>query len=150
MPIFKIVFSPAAPVLVQNPGFEQATLPINWSDAFGNNLLTNTSTLANWTPIGATDGSHFVGALEILVVGAPDWTNTWWSGENIGYLFLFNGGPAGLEQTLGDVLQDNTDYSLGVLVGRRILDFGNNFGYDVQLLGGTTVLASGTQLSLAN
>lgn len=137
----------AAPLTVQNAGFESAILPITFADAFASNLLTNTGTLDNWTATGTS--AQYAGAFQQFVTGGyPNWTNTWWGGQNIAYFFLFSGSPAGLEQTLGDVLQSNTTYTLQVEVGRRLFDNGNNFGYDVQLLAGTTLLASGNQLSL--
>jgi len=141
----------AVPIPIVNSGFETATLPITWGDALGNNVFSGNGTLAGWTPVGPTNNTVYGGALQITLFGGfPDWTNTWWSGQNIGYLQPFGSTtPFWLEQTVAATLESDTVYDLSLLVGRRLLDFGGpNFVYDVQLLAGSTVLASGNQLNL--
>jgi hypothetical protein len=144
----------ATPITVQNHSFETATLPILVSDAYMNNLFTLTGTTAHWTAVGPNNNTAYGGSFQQFITGMfPNWTdpNPWWSGQNVGYLFPFgNTGPIALQQVLSDTLADDTTYDLGVLVGRRTFDWGGpGFFYDVQLLAGGNLLASGNALALA-
>jgi len=142
----------AVPIPIVNSGFETATLPITYGDALANNVFTGNGTLAGWTAVGPTNGTVFGGGFQPTVFGTfPNWTNTWWGGQNIAYLFPFGSTtPFWLEQTVAATLESDTVYDLSLLVGRRLFEWGStNLVYDVQLLAGSTVVASGNQLNLA-
>lgn len=123
----------AASIFIANHSFESP--PITDPSGF---TTISSGTSNNWTFAGgsvqgflnpgiaetATPGDHFYGTSPTL----PNGNQVAWS----------NGGT--ISQTLSATLQANTKYTLGAFVGRR---FGESFpGYNIQLLAGTTVLAS--------
>jgi hypothetical protein len=135
----------AAPITVLNPSFESpATAPATFTG-------TMTTGPANWTVYntGATDNSRYFGVWNpattlSYVNGAPD-------GANVGVVFLDNTtnlAEAGLQQVLSATLQLSTQYTLTVEVGNfspgdpAPWNFAGFPGYRVDLLAGTTLLAS--------
>lgn len=122
----------AASIFIANHSFETPVI----TDLSGV-LDTGISTTGNWTFAGGMNqGFINPGLGENNVPGfwygpsptLPNGNQVAWS----------NGGT--ISQTLSATLQANTKYTLGAFVGRR---FGENFpGYNIQLLAGTTVLAS--------
>lgn len=122
----------AASIFIANHSFETPII----TDLSGV-LDTGISTTGNWTFAGGMNqGFINPGLGENNVPGfwygpsptLPNGNQVAWS----------NGGT--ISQTLSATLQANTKYTLGAFVGRR---FGENFpGYNIQLLAGTTVLAS--------
>jgi hypothetical protein len=109
-----------APIITDPPGVTTISSGTsnNWTFAGGTN-----QGFANPT-IGHNAGNSWYGTSPTL----PDGNQVAWS----------NGGT--ISQTLSATLQANTKYTLGAYVGNRLI---LNFpGYDIQLLAGTTVLAS--------
>lgn len=135
----------AAPITVLNPSFESpATAPATFTG-------TMTTGPSNWTVYntGATDNTRYFGVWNpattvSYVNGAPD-------GANVGVVFLDNVtnlAEAGLQQVLAATLQLSTHYTLTVEVGNfspgdpAPWDFTGFPGYRVDLLAGSTLLAS--------
>ncbi len=130
---------------ITNPSFEnpvtnpstftgaQASGPAGWT-VYNAGQTNNLRYFGVWNP--ATTPSY--------VAGAPD-------GANVGVVFLENTSnfaEAGLRQTLADTLQLSTQYTLTVEVGNfgpyagAGWDFTGFPGYRVELLAGSTVIAS--------
>jgi len=141
----------AATIAISNPGFETATLSLSGNGAFsqliaGSTVFTQGGTLADWTA-SATSTDAGAGGFDPSP-GGNNWTTTWWDGNNIAYLQESAGTTTSLSQTLSTVLQDNTTYTLSALIGRRT--FTPNFNYALELFAGNTLLASASNLTLAN
>ena len=142
----------AVPITVPNFSFETATLTLNAGNGPfsqlipGSSLASASGTLASWTASSTTSSAE-AGAFA-PTAGGNNWTNTWWQGNNVGYLLLEGAGTAALNGALGVNLNNNETYALAVDIGRRIL--AGNFNYTVELLAGTTVLASASNLALAH
>ena len=126
----------AASIFIANHSFEAPII----TDLSGFTTISSGTSSNNWTFAGgmnqgfldpdiaetAIPGNHFYGSPPNLPLGAG--SQVAWS----------NGGT--ISQTLSATLQANTKYTLGAFVGRR---FSESFpGYNIQLLAGTTVLAS--------
>jgi hypothetical protein len=136
-------------ITVQNAGFESAILAQNGNGTFsqlipGSTIFASGGTLDNWvassSTVGAAAGGFDPGS------GNPNWTSTWWSGNNIGYLQVTSGTVA-LSQTLAATLLNDSTYTLSALVGRRL--FTPALNYSIQLWAGSTMLASASNLALA-
>lgn len=122
----------AASIFIANHSFETPVI----TDLSGI-LDTGMSTTGNWTFAGAMNQGFINPG-----VGENDVPGFWYGPSptlpNGNQVAWSNGGT--ISQTLSATLQANTKYTLGAFVGRR---FGENFpGYNIQLLAGTTVLAS--------
>lgn len=137
----------AAALVVTNPGF-QATAAA--SGQFVGNMTTGPAGWG-WTVsnTGPTNGNRFFGVWN--PTGTPSYIPARPPGENIGVIFLDDvlGLEARLQQVLADTLQLSTQYTLTVEVGNFRPSPGGdpwNFagfpGYRVDLLAGSTVLAS--------
>jgi hypothetical protein len=139
---------------IQNSSFETANLMTFGNGGQGpySNLIMGSTidgfggTLANWTSSSPTVNSG-AGAWDPNP-GGLNWTSKWWDGNNIAYLQISTAGTVSLSQTLSTTLQNNTTYTLSALVGRRI--FVSRFSYALQLWAGSTMLASASNLALAN
>lgn len=140
----------AVEIPVLNPGFE--------SPAIAAGTFQTNAAPPGWTDFGDVNFSfRTVGVLDptgttLYPAGAPE-------GENVGVVFLlddqgdqtsFAGSPAGLEQTLGAVLETATTYTLTVEVGNiaddtnpphDAFEFAGFPGYRVELLAGGTPVA---------
>ena len=124
----------AASIFIANHSFEAPII----TDLSGV-LDTGISTTGNWTFAGGMNQGFINPGL-----GENNVPGFWYgsppnlplgAGSQVAWS---NGGT--ISQTLSATLQANTKYTLGAFVGRR---FGENFpGYNIQLLAGTTVLAS--------
>jgi uncharacterized protein (TIGR03437 family) len=143
----------AQSITIQNPSFETATLPFPGGGAGPYcNLIASTNeatsgTLANWT--GASSGvDAAAGAWAPVVGNVNDWTSKWWVGNNIGFVQAYASATVTLSQALTAMLQNNTTYTLSALIGHRASN--PRFNYSLQLLAGSTVLASANSLSLAS
>ena len=121
----------AASIFIANHSFEAPII----TDPSGI-LDTGIGTTGNWTFAGAmnqgfanpTIGHNFGNSWYGPSPTLPNGSQVAWS----------NGGT--ISQTLSATLQANTKYTLGAFVGRRLaLNFP---GYNIELLAGTTVLAS--------
>ena len=152
--------STAALLGVTNPGFEDTTGSTNIYNEF------SFGPFAGWNlydPGSITDGgdgpTYFIGTIspqiisnppnhEYFPAGAPE-------GSRVAIAFNFNGsgggGEYGLVQTLSDTLAANTLYTLRVLVGNiasgvsvdtTYFNLDGFPGYRIDLLAGSTVLAS--------
>lgn len=135
----------AAPVTVNNPGFEDPVI--------ANGTFATTSAPAGWSTYGDINFiNRVIGVLNpatttLYSVPAPD-------GANVGVVFLLDAGPAvesGFSQTLAATLHTNTLYTLQVDIGNIVNDpnpphssfnFSGFPGYRVDLLAGGTVIAS--------
>lgn len=153
----------AAPLTVINPGFEDISgeTPsgeFTFGPLNGWDLYEDPGPPALDTS-GGDGPTYFIGTLtptdnvtpgtnEFFPAGAPE-------GSRVGIAFNFNGsggtGEYGMVQTLADVLEANTRYELSVQIGNIASGTAtsntffplNGFpGYRVDLLAGTTVLAS--------
>lgn len=133
------------PLTVANPSFEE---PETDPGTFITNAAPN-----NWNTYGNINFSGRV----VGVVNPNDTTlyvDEVPHGENVGVTFFlpsFTNNEAGMQQTLADTLQPHTTYTLTVAVGNMAVDatpphnafnFNGFPGYRVDLLAGTTVLAS--------
>jgi len=135
-------------ILIVNPGFEidfaapntfPVGTPTGWDAYDPNNLLP-----AGGNALGVLNPADST----FFPSGAPE-------GSNVALVFLsssIGSGPVGLSQTLGAVLQANTQYSLSVEVGDiasgtgappfdQFYELSGFPGYQVQLLAGGMVLA---------
>ncbi len=160
MAILGFANAPAAALTVINPGFEDISGEspsgeFTFGPLNGWGLYEETPGLTS----GGAGGTYFIGTLtptdnvtpgtnEFFPAGAPE-------GSRVGIAFNFNGsgggGEYGMVQTLGDALEVNTHYELSVQIGNIASGTAtsttffplNGFpGYRVDLLAGTTVLAS--------
>lgn len=153
------VSAPAAPLTVTNPGFED----ISGQSPFNEFTFGAPNGWSLYDPDAITAGgegdTYFVGTLtptdpappdviEFFPAGAPE-------GQRVAIAFNYHGsageGEYGLSQTLADTLAANTLYQLSVRIGNIAAGFsvsGDFFplegfpGYRVDLLAGSTVLAS--------
>ncbi|MFK7909009.1 MAG: PEP-CTERM sorting domain-containing protein [Akkermansiaceae bacterium] len=112
---------------------EQATAPVGWT-VYNSGATNNERYFGVWNP---STTSSFVG-------GAPD-------GQNVGVVFLENSinlAEAGLVQVISTPLENSKQYTLTVDVGNFAPSVGNSFdftgfpGYRVELLAGSTLIAS--------
>ena len=137
----------AAALVVANPGFEATPTPN------GTFLGNGTTGPVGWgwtvSNTGPTNGNRFFGVWD--PTGTPSYIPARPAGENVGVIFLDDvlGLEARLQQVLADTLQLSTQYTLTVEVGNFRPSPGGdpwNFtgfpGYRVDLLAGSTVLAS--------
>ena len=143
--------SVATPLFVANPSFETATLTLNAGNGPFSQLIAGSpfgvgGTLNSWAASSTTSNAQ-AGAFA-PTSGGINWTTKWWDANNVGYVIAFQPGTVSLSQTLTDTLLSNTSYTLTVDIGRRIL--AANFNYAIQVFAGTTLLASASNLSLAN
>lgn len=157
----------AAPVTILNHGFEEPYLGGNLPPQYAGDVPATTFPVgaapSGWSPYGAVGGPAFIGVLnpgvqseEPLATyfpnGAPE-------GDNVALTFFDGhqgGAEFGIQQTLTATLQLRTRYTLTVEVGniatgisvvQPYASFGNfdlrGFpGYRIDLLAGTTVIAS--------
>lgn len=147
--VFFIGLAQGNSILVLNPSFETATLPLNGGNGPYNQLIPGSNagpvdgTLADWTASATSanaDGGAFAPTL-----GGINWSTAWWNGDNIAVLQETSPGTtASLSQTLSSVLQNGTTYSLSALIGSR----SPNFGYSLQLWAGSALLTSASNLTL--
>src|SRR5262245_20563308 len=112
----------AAPLTIQNAGFETGSLTQVGNGTFsqlvaGSSVFAAGGTLPNWTVAFTSTGTAAGGFAPSA--GGVNWTSTWWSGNNIGYLQANTGSTVSLSQVLVDSLANNTTYTLGALIGRR-------------------------------
>ncbi len=136
----------SATLVVVNSGFETTPTP---NGTFLGNGTTGPAGWG-WTVFntGPTNGNRAFGVWD--PTGTLSYVPTRPVGENIGVIFLDDtlGLEAGLRQVLVDTLQLSTEYTLTVEVGNFGPSVGDpwNFtgfpGYRVDLLAGSTVLAS--------
>lgn len=144
----------ATPLNILNPSFETATLGIVDPRGSAANLVPGSiptgGTLANWTPYGNMTSDR-IGAV-MPAPGGINWSSAWYDGSNIAYVrsvdAIPGGPPSGLEQTLSDILQLNSTYTLGALIGRPTTDL-SPFNYSLELWAGATLLGSASNLTLA-
>lgn len=135
-------------IAIQNSGFETATLPTNLGTGPFCNLIPGSviyptgGSVANWTA-ATTTANAAVGAVA-PTLGGTNWTSKWWVGNDIGYIVVSQG-TASLSQTLSTTLQNNTTYTLSMLVGRPTDSPG--FNYALQLWAGSTLLSAASNLS---
>lgn len=137
--------APAVLLTITNPGFENpVTAPSTFSGAMN-------SGPAGWTVYnaGETNNLRYFGVWNPATT--PSYTNGAPDGANVGVVFLENTtnfAEAGLRQTLAATLQLSTQYTLTVEVGNfgayagAGWDFAGFPGYRVDLLAGSTVIAS--------
>ena len=137
----------ASALVVTNPGFEATPTP---NGTFLGNGTTGPEGLG-WTVsnTGPTNSNRFFGVWD--PTGTPSYVPARPAGENVAVIFLDDvlGLEARLQQVLADTLQLSTEYTLTVEVGNFRPSPGGdpwNFtgfpGYRVDLLAGSTVLAS--------
>jgi hapalindole H/12-epi-hapalindole U/12-epi-fischerindole U synthase len=141
----------AQSIPITNPGFESPAIPAG--------TFSTTAPPPGWTAYGPLNfGGRTIGVLDpttttLYPAGAPQ-------GENVGVIFLmdnfanqlqFNNQEAGMRQTLATPLASNTHYTLRVLVGNigndptpPTFQFTGFPGYRIDLLAGSTVIASDT------
>jgi Bacterial Ig-like domain (group 3) len=142
----------AASVTISNPSFETTTLPFNGGNGPYSNLIAGSTlaatggTLANWTATSTTANAAAGGYAP--TIGGVNWSASWWTGSNIGYLQVNSSGIVSLSQTLSDTLQNNTTYTLSAKIGKRSL--GASLNYSLQLWAGATMLSSAGNLALVN
>ena len=141
----------AAAIPIQNAGFESGILAQNGNGTFsqlipGSTIFATGGTLDNWIASSSTVGAA-AGGFAPSPGGGVNWTSTWWTGNNIGYLQATSGTVA-LSQTLAATLLNDSTYTLSALVGRRI--FTPVLNYSIQLWAGSTMLASASNLALAS
>lgn len=110
-------------------------------------FFSSGGTLPNWTV--ASNSVNTAAGGFAPSAGGNNWTSTWWSGSNIGYLqSTANGATVSLSQVLGDNLLNDTTYTLSALIGNRT--FGAGLNYSMQLFAGSTLLASSSALNLSD
>jgi hypothetical protein len=157
----------AAPVTILNHGFEEPYLGGNLPPQYAGDVPATAFPVgaapSGWSPYGAVGGSAFIGVLnpgvqadEPLATYFPDGAP---EGDNVALTFFDGhqgGAEFGIQQTLTATLQLRTRYTLTVEVGniatgisvvQPYASFGNfdlrGFpGYRIDLLAGTTVIAS--------
>ena len=121
----------AVDIPIANAGFEQVVLP-----CAAGPTCSAIGIVPAWTNEGGTTFKPSTGPGGIFPSGIPE-------GVNIAALEI-----GSLAQTLGATLQPNTTYTLGFSVGARAdYAFG---GYSVELLAGSTTLASDSSLTPAS
>jgi hypothetical protein len=163
-------FAAAAPVAIENPGFEALYLGSNLPPQYGGDVPTGAFPTgpapAGWTSYYASgaEAGMFIGVLNpgttadhapdppCFPEGAPE-------GDNVVLLFMDGddgGGEFGVEQELSATLQANTTYTLRVEVGdiascaglvppyTSFFDLDGFPGHRVQLLAGDVVIAEHT------
>lgn len=136
----------AASIFIQNHSFAD---PATGDGTF---IASDSSAPPGWTIYGPTaSGFRFFGVLNprgttLYSESVPDTGD-----DNVGVVFLHTPGVAegGLEQTLGDTLELNTEYRLTVEVGNiandsnaphNAFNFSDFPGYRIELLAGSTIL----------
>jgi hapalindole H/12-epi-hapalindole U/12-epi-fischerindole U synthase len=139
-------FLQAASLTTQNHSFE------NPATGDGTFIASDTSAPTGWEIYGSTMvGFRFFGVLD--PAGTTLYSEPVPDGENVGVVFFFTPGSdeGGLEQTLGDNLELNTEYTLTVDVGNiandpnpphNSFDFSGFPGYRIELLAGGNVIAA--------
>ncbi len=143
------VIAQAQSIPIQNSSFESANLALAgggtglYSNVIANSTFPLGGTVSNWTG-SATIAPADAGAFAPLPI---NWTADWWLGNNVGFVNIEGAGTVSLSQTLSATLQDNVNYTLSALVGRRAST--PRFNYAIQLWAGTTMLASAGNLNLA-
>ena len=145
----------AGNITVQNASFESANLPDNSGNGNFSQLVPNSllgqadGTLPDWAVTFATMADAAGGFAPNN--GPNNWTTPWWDGNNVAYLEVDgDGSTVSLSQVLAATLQNNTQYTLSSLIGRRKLpNFSTEFDYDLELWAGNTMLGSASNLSLA-
>lgn len=142
----------AAPITIQNAGFETASLTLVGNGNFSQLVAGSTisgfgGTLPDWTVVSNSSETAAGGVAPSP--GGVNWTSTWWSGNNLAYLqSSANGATVSLSQVLGATLLDDTTYTLSALIGNRSFVAGLN--YSMQLFAGSTLLASSSALNLSD
>lgn len=142
----------AAPIAIQNAGFETASLSLNaatgaYSQLVNPSLLSPAvgGTLPNWTV--ASNSAQSAAGGYAPSPGGINWGSTWWSGNNIAYLQAQgSSATVSISQVLGANLLNDTTYTLSALIGNR--SFGVGLNYSMQLFAGSTLLASSSALVL--
>jgi uncharacterized protein (TIGR03437 family) len=140
----------AQDITIQNSSFEAATLPLfqfygQFNNVIDHSVLNVTSgMLPAWQGFSTITNAS-AGALA-PTEGGGNWTTTWFSGKNVGYLQIGSKGVVSMSQTLSAKLQNNTMYTLSVVVGHRLAT--PRFNYSIQLWVGSTLLASSRPLVL--
>mgnify|MGYP001225184489 CR=1 FL=1 len=147
-----VAFPPPVSLAIINPGFE--------TDFAAENCFNVSAAPTGWLlydPTGIYNGgSNSVGTLDTRA-GGPHFIDGAPEGEQVGLTFIQaspGAGPMGIRQSLGNVLEQNTTYTLSVQVGDIAAGQGpppcdvfgffnlNGFpGYQVQLLAGGVVIA---------
>ncbi len=157
----------AALLIVVNPGFEDlyfGDLPAIYGGDVPPTAFPTGPAPNGWSAYGAVgnteDGTASIGVLNpgtLIDDGADHFPEGAPEGDNVALLFYDNsaGGPEfGIEQTLTDVLEPNTIYTLSVAVGniasgtsmvepyqsRGFFDLRGFPGYRIDLMAGETVL----------
>lgn len=145
---------PATNIPIANAGFELAVLPYVGGNGSVNQLIAGSTILAaagtldSWTATSTIAANSTAGAVSLANTSDNFLDNTWWSGNNVGYLQINGVGTVSLSQVLSANLANHTVYSLDMLVGRR--GFTPNFVCTVELLAGSTVLDSVSCPNLAS
>lgn len=133
----------ATPITINNAGFENGSLPLAGNGfssqvVFGSALSPSGGTLPDWT--WTYSSLDTAAGLFAPSPGGNNWTSTWWSGNNIGYLQVTDGFAIYLAQTLNATLMNDSTYTFSALIGNR--SFSPYANYSLQLLAGGTLLAS--------
>ncbi|MBS0659522.1 MAG: hypothetical protein JSR82_14870 [Verrucomicrobia bacterium] len=133
----------AQSLTIRNFSFE---IPVTPAGTF---IAGPASPPTGWSVFGSTSITRAVGVLNPATTTL--YTQPVPHGSNVAVVFLMSGGgPAGLEQTLTDVLALNTTYTLSLQIGNiandpnpphNSFDFTGFPGYRVELLAGGTLLA---------
>lgn len=159
--------SHAAPVTILNHGFEEPYLGGNLPQQYAGDVPPTAFPVGDapsgWSPYGAVGGPAFIGVLnpgvqaeEPLATYFPDGAP---EGDNVALTFFDGhqgGAEFGIQQTLAATLQLRTRYTLTVEVGNiasgvsvvqpfasfGFFDLRGFPGYRIDLLAGTTVIAS--------
>jgi hypothetical protein len=146
----------AQPLTINNSGFEAQTVATNCFQGF---------VPTGWTlydPNGIYDGAvDAVGGLNTQP-GGPHFVDGAPEGDHVALVFLdgdIGGGPMGLTQVLGDILEANTTYAIFAQVGNiasgqgpppcdvfGFFDLDGFPGYQVQLLAGGEIIAQDDNL----
>lgn len=136
-------FIDGVPVVISNPSFETPALP-------DGALAPGPGTVGDWLFAGTAN--TFVGIFDPPAGSYPDAAGdgppSGADGANVAYLFN-DGGPAeavSASQVLAEPLRADMEYLLTVAIGRFLPDqpysFSTYGGYRVELLAGSTVIAS--------
>lgn len=131
----------AASVTILNPSFEEPIAPQQ-----PDGLFYSINDITNWVITG-TDTTGYTAGVDkpVILTGGSNWyfTDPIPDGVQVG---SSNGRI--ISQTLSAVLQPNTQYTLGAYVGRRLI-VSDSPGYNIELLAGSTVLASENSTTLS-
>ena len=133
----------AATLAVSNPSFETPATP---DDSF---IVSDSAGPDGWSLYNSVP--HIYRTFGVLNPnGTPLFNEPVPHGSNVGVTFLLETGvaEAGLEQTLADTLQPNTQYLLSVAVGNLadppgsdMIDFNGFPGYRIELTAGGVMIA---------